>query len=234
MFFCEQKNQKTSTLVRPHNSTSAPTIFVDTRLFCSTFVPMSNLASHLAAILTGLQKAIAVFAADPSRTAFLVFVWTRVGRMSKRFQRLYTHWQNGTLPKPGAPRPGRTRAARAPEPFRFPGKSGWLVGLHGYTIVASASQFRHWLTTPEAVAFLAAAPQARRILNPLGRMLGVKLDMPYGIPLLPPPAAAEPDPAPAPPAPHPQPTPIVGHSPLPPSPPPTPDLPTPPKIFSTV
>jgi hypothetical protein len=193
---------------------------------------MPSPATNLASILTNLKTAIVgSIVVHLPQIPFLWFIFGRLGRTSQRFERLFAQWQNGTLPKRRAPRPGRTRAARPAPPFRFPAGRAWLVARHGYKIAAYASQFRHWIaTTPELAEFLAAAPQARRLLNPLCRMLGATLP-PVPAPVPPPPVAAPPHPEPAM-----SPAPLTAHPPPRPCPaepePSNPASPSPPEVFS--
>jgi hypothetical protein len=199
---------------------------------------MKNLACHFSQILTELIKTLAALAPRGNNyPPFTVFLWRRLSRLERRFQALYLRWKNGTLPTPRAPRPGRSRKPQPPEPFRLPGSRAWLVGRHGYRIAAYACQFRHLLTTPELAEFLAAAPQARRILSPLCRMLGATLPSnPAPSPTLPEPPKpepakpepAKPEPAPAPPQPRPAPARPAPVQPGPPSP-----GPMPPGFFSS-
>ena len=56
----------------------------------------------------------------------------------------------------------------------LPRRFGWLVHLVGYQAAGHASQLAHLLGDPEMVALVRDVPQARRILAPLCRMLGVK------------------------------------------------------------
>ena len=55
----------------------------------------------------------------------------------------------------------------------LPRRFGWLVHLVGYQAAGHASQLSHLLSDPEMVALVRDVPQARRILAPLCRMLGV-------------------------------------------------------------
>jgi len=125
-----------------------------------------------------------------NRMDFLSFLWLHLHRLNNRFQRLYTRWKNGTLPKPGAPRPGRTREPRPAPPIRLPPirlPSGrlWLLKDTQRTAIG-ASLLRHWLaTTPELREFLEAVPRARQMLKPLCHGLGIDIDKPYGVPLVP-------------------------------------------------
>ena len=140
---------------------------------------MPNLATTFALILTGLQAAIAPLAArDWSRPALLVRVWSRLSHASVRFERLFTRWREGTLPAPRPSRAGQptTRAQKKPGvpagPV-VPGGRAWLVVMVRET-AGFASQLQHLLlTNPDIADFLAACPQAGRILRPLCHMLGI-------------------------------------------------------------
>ena len=123
-----------------------------------------------------------------NRMDFLSFLWLRLHRLNNRFQRLYTLWRNGTLPQPGAPRPGRKRESRPAPPVRLPSGRLWLLKDTQRTAIG-ASLLRHWLaTTPELQEFFEAVPKARRMLLPLCHGLGIDIDKPYGVPLVPVPA----------------------------------------------
>ena len=123
-------------------------------------------------LLTQLQAAVAVVSArERHLTVLLVAVWGRIGRMGVRLERLIALWRAGMLPTPRTSRAGEKRdRVRAPD--IVPRAPAWLV-----TAVREAAPMgiylEHLLTQEECVAFLAAVPQARRILRPLCRMLGV-------------------------------------------------------------
>ena len=123
-------------------------------------------------ILTGLQAAIAVVSArERHLTVLLVAVWGRIGRMRVRLERLIALWRAGMLPKPRASRAGVARGGvRAPSVL--PTAPAWLVAAVQQA-AGFGAQLEHMLTQDECVEFLAAVPQARRILRPLCRMLGV-------------------------------------------------------------
>ena len=127
---------------------------------------------NLSIILSALQAAIAVVAArDRTMTVLLVAMWGRIARMGSRLERLVAQWRAGTLP----PQPAaRTRVAgttaRLPN---YPTAPKWLLRTLGADAVAAGLQLQHLLTEAECVEFLAAVPQAGRILRPLLRMLGV-------------------------------------------------------------
>ena len=161
------------------------------------------LASVFHVLVAGLRGVIAPVASrDKARAAFFMFIWNRIGQAAHRFEKLVARWKNGTLPKPRlrAARPAKADPpARKPRPFAIPRGRAWLQrALNDYevdgcrVINGCRSQFLHVLASPELREFLQAAPQARRILNPFCRMLGMNLDAPYGVPL--PPAPPEPAP----------------------------------------
>ena len=127
-----------------------------------------------ALILTNLQAVIAAKAArDRTLTVLLVALWARVARMGTRLERLVALWRAGKLPKPRAARAAGERidAPQRKPRIRFPSAPGWLRRQLGYEVGAFASQLQHALTGEEAKAFLAAVPQAGRILRPLLGML---------------------------------------------------------------
>ena len=135
---------------------------------------METLATLLTAILTGMRAALAPHVnRDRARTAILLCAWTRIGRAASRFQALFARWQSNTLP---TPRPAR--AARPTEtqqkPY-FPAGRAWLAGTTDHHVRGHASQLQHLLDHPDMPKFLAAAPQAGRILRPLCHMLGITM-----------------------------------------------------------
>ena len=67
---------------------------------------------------------------------------------------------------------GLPRAAK-PLAIVLPRRFGWLVHLVGYQAAGRGSQLAHLLADPQMVALVREMPQARRILAPLCRMLGV-------------------------------------------------------------
>jgi hypothetical protein len=70
----------------------------------------------------------------------------------------------------------------------------WLIRSIQGTAFAG-SQLRHLIaTSAELHEFLEAAPQGRRLLNPLLRMLGIDFDKPYGVPLVKPLGEPKPEP----------------------------------------
>jgi len=169
---------------------------------------MAFIPTTFRAIMADLRTLVAAHTmrTTPARAAFLAVVWSFVGRATLRFERLYARFQAGTLPAPRSPRPPRPGRPRTPSATpRLPARRAWL--LRDVQPAANfGTQLQHILTHPDFPAFLAAAPQAGRILRPLCRMLGadppeiLRLPPP---PLKPPPAKPpartppEPDPPPA-------------------------------------
>ena len=128
--------------------------------------------NNFANLLTDLRAAIAVVAARDRRlTVLLVAVWGRVSRVAQRMERLFARWQAGTLLLPRTARVGLVAAAR--ERVRFPSGRGWLI-VPVRDAGAYGSQLAHLIAQPEFAAFLAAVPQAGRVLRPLMRMLSVE------------------------------------------------------------
>ena len=160
---------------------------------------MRSLAESFSIYFHGLRAAVATpRSSAKERLAFVSFVWAYLMALSGRIDRLISRWRNGTLPRPRAPRPARKADKPRPAPaFRLPRRHMWLVRDIPATI-AFASQLRHLIATdPQLHEFLKAAPQGRRLLNPLCRMLGIDFDKPYGVPLVIP--AANPEPSGTPP-----------------------------------
>ena len=155
---------------------------------------MLNLASRLVSILTSLRHAIAAHTARESRAQSVTWLGTqayspvtapsqrpklpaetwvllyhRLNRLAARFTALFARWQTNTLPSP------RTYTAlpytQHPTP-RLPTTHGWV----NHRIPESApctGQLDALLHDPELPKFLAAAPQAGRLLRPLVRALGL-------------------------------------------------------------
>ena len=121
-------------------------------------------------LIFDLLAAIAARAArDRALTVLLVALHARIARMGTRLARLIDLWRAGKLPRSRAPGDaGAARAARKPKVANpYPRAAGWLLRKLGYEVAAYGSQLRHLLTEAECVAFVAAVPQAGRILRPL-------------------------------------------------------------------
>ena len=128
-------------------------------------------------LLTNLQAAIAVVAArERALTVLLVAVWGRIGRMRVRLERLVARWRAGTLPTPRKSRAGEVRTS-VQVPSGIPRTPAWLLAAVREA-GAVRGQLEHLLSEAECAAFIAAVPQAGRILRPLCRMLGIGVKPP--------------------------------------------------------
>ena len=165
-------------------------------------------ATLLTNILLALEAAIAPHIGRMSlRAPMLHLLCAYLLRTVERLTALHARWESGTLPRP---RPARARPARphqAANRPRLPATPAWIVHAVGFRAANFASQLTHLLARPDLAEFLAAAPQAGRLLRPIARMLGTQLPPALTLPPRPPrPRRAKPAPlAPAPPAPEPEP-----------------------------
>jgi hypothetical protein len=144
----------------------------------NTILMLTKQMLNFTVLLTRLQAAIAVVAArEQTLTALLVAVWGRIGRISARLERLIALWRAGKLPKPPMARSPVARAQTSKPRSVLPTTPAWLL-----VAVREAAPFGARLETmlseAECEAFLEAAPQARRLLRPLCRMLGVGMKAP--------------------------------------------------------
>ena len=131
-------------------------------------------------LFTNLQAAIAVVAArERHLTVLLVAVWGRIGRMRSRLERLIALWRAGMLPNPRKSRAGEMRTG-ARSVSVIPTVPAWLV-VAVRDAAPIGAQLESLLSQAECVEFLAAVPQARRLLRPLCRMLGVGLRPRLGV-----------------------------------------------------
>ena len=127
---------------------------------------------NFSTILSALQAAIAVVSArERHLTVLLAAVWGRIGRIRTRLERLIALWRAGMLKKPRASGAGGPRTV-VRVPSIIPSASAWLLVAVRDAALARAG-LETLLSEAECVEFLAACPQARRILRPLCRMLGV-------------------------------------------------------------
>ncbi len=145
----------------------------------SCAAPWANagLSDRFAPIIEGLCRAAAarLGAPGPARwTAgpLMILLWVRLRRIAARFaalaaragvrRRAFLGRNTASSPPPQPP------AMRKCLPTRF----AWLVRLVPEA-ACYGTQLQHLLSDPAMAALLAASPQARRLLRPLCRMLGV-------------------------------------------------------------
>ena len=161
--------------------------------------PSLTVADKLALTLDGLARAVAARSGRgptwleglaPLAGLLIRLVWTRVKRTETRILRLLALFQAGRLvvrsPAGPAAVTGRARGgacggAAKGMPQRaegnLPRRFGWLLPLVPCEAANYAAQLRLWLAEPEMVALLASSAQARRVLAPLCRMLGIDAAM---------------------------------------------------------
>ncbi len=141
------------------------------------------ITARVRTILRGLMAVFANWRAmEPSLT--LVF-HNRVSAIHRRIERLLVRFREGKL-RPAAPR-ATTSMPRGPrrQAVRMPRKFGWLLDAGKHNAAYFTNQLNDLLTTPEMVALLDAAPQARRMLRPLCRALAVDLPWTVAAPRVP-------------------------------------------------
>ena len=137
--------------------------------------PALGLSRRLAQIIEGLCGALAArMAKDRNAAPVLFVVWTRLRRLA-RFEKLVADIRAGRGPAvrdrlESLPQlPGLLGSPPPPLPREF----GWLLRVAPES-VAYAGQVEYLLADPEMKALLAGSPQARRLLRPLCRMLGIR------------------------------------------------------------
>jgi hypothetical protein len=134
-----------------------------------------TVAERFGLILEGLGRAVAArIAGGAMAAAMIVLVWTRIRRIEGKVQRLLALFQAGRLRVVAGPRQGRGSSGGKAAAGRLPLRFGWLLAMVPHQAACFAGQLRTVLGEPEMVALLEASPQARRVLGPLCRMLGVE------------------------------------------------------------
>lgn len=113
----------------------------------------------------------------------IVLVWQRVRRVEMLMLALAERVRSGRY-RGGRTRPSVARDAEvAPGDAttrlgsawgRLPRRFGWLVRLAPFEVGGYASQLACVLAEPEMLALMRDVPQARRIMRPLLRMLGLR------------------------------------------------------------
>ncbi len=130
---------------------------------------------------------------EPALT--LVF-HNRVSTIRRRLERLLLRFRAGKLQ--AAMSRVVTPGPRAPKnPYvLMPRKWGWMLEAGKHNAAYFTNQLRDLLNTPEMVELLEAAPQAKRMLRPLCRALGVDLAWMVTAPRVPKPRTPRPKPEP--------------------------------------
>ncbi len=164
-------------------------------------------AERFAGIIDTLCQAVARRGGGRDRLAgtLVILIWRHLRQLAARIVALAARIEAGRHRRYPSRRPPRRPAPpRRRAPPVLPHGPAWLVRLVPEA-AASGSQLSYLLAEPEMAALLDAAPQMRRLLRPLGRMLGVRLPPPARPAEPAPPAATEratppdtPDPPPPP------------------------------------
>ncbi len=132
----------------------------------------------LSAVIGTLRVAVAHWGGRRWLDEALVhLVYRRLGEILRRIEGMVSRFQAGRLRPVGVRRarsPAVSRAAREAGVRLWPCRFGWLVRDAGWEAAGLGCQLRAVLETPEMVAFLAACPQAVRVLTPVCRMLAIE------------------------------------------------------------
>jgi len=129
-----------------------------------------DFARRLGLILTTLAALIARrFPLSPRLVPLIIPLWRRLTRAARRFERLMARLAAGRLPRP------HRSGSRGPHPATavLPRGRLWLIAVLGSEAAACATQLQAPLAEPAAAALLAEIPAARRLVHPIGRLLGL-------------------------------------------------------------
>jgi hypothetical protein len=142
------------------------------------YVASFPVVERFAVSLAGLRRSVAArIGAGMMAAAMILLVWRRIARVDQALQALMARFQSGTLRVVATPRMGGGGGGARDLGSRLPLRFGWLLGVVPFEAAAYAGQVRAVLAEPEMVALIAAAPQARRVLAPLCRMLGIEREV---------------------------------------------------------
>lgn len=138
------------------------------------YVPPRN---GLEALCRFVHGVLAVLGTWQLESAQAVQIYNRIGRLPRLIGAMMQRWRDGTL-RVGATRtvaPRQAKATRAKPAVVLPRRYGWLAVAGKYQACGFGCQLQYLLLTPEMADFLAAAPQAKRLLRPICRALAVEL-----------------------------------------------------------
>jgi hypothetical protein len=128
----------------------------------------------LTAVLRAMRAAVGGWGGQRFLAAALtVLLFGRLGQICRDFERLSQRFQDGRLRRILG-RAGRGSGVRDGAPIAWPCRFGWLLRAAKHHAAVYSAQVRAVLETPEMVALLIAAPQARRLLRPVCRMLAIE------------------------------------------------------------
>ena len=136
------------------------------------------LSERLALILDGLCRAVAARVLGGGlEGALIVLIWGRVRRAEGRLLGLLARFRAGRVLVRVSPTLRVAGGVRGLGAVRLPRRFGWLLPLVPQHAAGFASQLRAVLDDAEMRALLAAVPQARRVLAPVCRMLGIEAEV---------------------------------------------------------
>ncbi len=130
--------------------------------------------------IDGLWRAVAAMSAGRRlEAAMIMLICGRIRRIETRFLALVAAIRAGRDRGGWVIQKRVARTQVAPRAtcvscVRLPRRFAWLIVLVPYHAAGFASQLRHVLGDPEMVALLAASPRLGKMLQPLGRMLGIE------------------------------------------------------------
>ncbi len=131
----------------------------------------------LSAVIGALRVAVAAWGGRRLLDEALVhLVHRRLGEIVRRIEGMVARFQAGRLRQVGVRVAGEpVRRKRVEAGVRlWPCRFAWLVREAGWEAAGFGCQLRAVLETPEMVAFLAACPQAKRVLMPVCRALAIE------------------------------------------------------------
>jgi hypothetical protein len=155
--------------------------------------PASTIAGHVTQVIAGLRVVLAAYMAkaDHARPQLLL-LWKRIAFLNRRIATLAERFAAGrnVTPRKRLRPPAETAASpgdrlATPARLRLPNKPGWLI-TQAIQFACYAEQFRHLLDDPEMIALLDAAPQIKRHLRPILRLLTLELPPSLALPPRPP------------------------------------------------
>jgi hypothetical protein len=151
--------------------------------FVSTLSPSDRFALTTSALCRAVA---ACLGRGLMNAAMIVLVWQRVRRAEGLFLALVERVRSGRFRggwvRSGVAASGRSRETAGLHRGRLPLRFCWLMGVMPYEAAGYAGQMRTVLAEPEMAALLRDVPQARRILGPVCRMLGVEIPGPRPLP----------------------------------------------------
>lgn len=130
---------------------------------------------RFAIALEGLCRVVAArMHRDVLVSAVLMLVWRRVRGVEARIRGLMARFRAGRVLVRSALRTGGRRGVQVVGSAALPRGFAWLLPLVPFEAAGFAGQLRAVLAEPEMIALLAASAEARRVLRPLCRMLGIE------------------------------------------------------------